>query len=88
MSNIIDFLETIGQDAALRYASNGKMQRMLEGARLDADVQDAVLARDQQRLTALVGAENVCCMLIPAQPRCMLVPGLNEDDEYYNEQRA
>jgi hypothetical protein len=88
MSNIIDFLETIGQDANLRYASNGEMQHMLVDAQLDADVRDAVLAKDQQRLTALVGAQNVCCYLVPAKTPCMLIPGINEEDEFHHARRA
>lgn len=88
MSNIIDLLENIGQDAALRYASNGEMRRMLADSPLDAEVCDAVLAKDQQRLTALVGAQNVCCYLIPAQAPCMLIPGINEEDEFHHARRA
>jgi hypothetical protein len=88
MSNIIDFLETIGQDANLRYASNREMQHMLVNSQLDQDIKQAVLARDQQRLTALVGAQNVCCLLVPAQVRCLLVPGINDEDEHYEERRA
>jgi len=88
MSNIIDFLETIGQDANLRYASNGEMQHMLVNSQLDQDIKQAVLARDQQRLTALVGAQNVCCLLVPAQVMSFLAAWTDEEDEYYHEQRA
>ncbi|AGG89545.1 MULTISPECIES: hypothetical protein [Rhodanobacter] len=88
MSNIIDFLENVGQNASLRYASAGDMQRMLVHSQLDQDIKEAVLAKDQERLTALVGAQNVCCLLVPAQVRCLLVPGINDEDEYYHEQRA
>lgn len=88
MSNIVDFLESVGQNATLRYASAGDMQRMLVHSQLDQDIKEAVLAKDQERLTALVGAQNVCCLLVPAQVRCLLVPGINDEDEYYHEQRA
>lgn len=88
MSNIIDFLETIGQDANLRYASSGEMQHMLADTQVDAEICDAVLARDQQRLRALVGAENVCCMLAFAQVHRLLIPGIDEVDEHNHKRRA
>ncbi|MDW2982368.1 MAG: hypothetical protein WBG81_04645 [Rhodanobacter sp.] len=88
MSNIIDFLETIGQNASLRYASAKEVQHVLADMQVDPEIREAVLAKDQQRLTALVGAQNVCCLLIPAQVRCLLIPGINEEDEYYHERRA
>ncbi len=88
MSNIVDFLENVGQNASLRYASAGDMQRMLAHSQFDQDIKEAVLAKDQERLTALVGAQNVCCLLVPAQVRCLLVPGINDEDEYCHEQRA
>ncbi|HEY8328264.1 MAG TPA: hypothetical protein VIO59_07455 [Rhodanobacter sp.] len=88
MSNIIDFLEAIGQNANLRYAPNGEMQRMLADTKVDAEVCDAVLARDQQRLRALVGAENVCCMLAFAQVHRSLIPGIDEVDGHNHKRRA
>lgn len=68
MSNIIDFLEIMGQDANLRYASAGDMQRMLADIQVDPEMRGAVLATDQVRLTALAGAKNVCCMLACHRP--------------------
>lgn len=88
MSNIIDFLEAVGQDANLRYASTGDMQHVLVNSQLDQDIKQAVLAGDQQRLAVLAGARNVCCYLIPAQVRSWLIPGINDEDEHYEERRA
>lgn len=88
MSNIIDFLETLGQDANLRYAPAGDMQHVLVNSQLDQDIKQAVLAGDQQRLAVLAGAQNVCCYLIPAQMSCMVIPGINEDDEFHHARRA
>jgi hypothetical protein len=88
MSNIINFLEAIGQDANLRYASNNEMQHMLADSQMDQDVKEAVLARDQQRLTALVGAQNICCMLMPGRVSCLLMSGMNDEDEVLDERRA
>jgi hypothetical protein len=88
MSNIVDFLENVGQNASLRYASAGDMQRMLARSQFDQDVKEAVLAKDQERLTALVGAQNVCCYLVPAQVPCMVIPGINVEDEFHHARRA
>lgn len=87
MSNIVDFLEAVGQNASLRYASNGEMQRMLADTRIDPEVRDAVLAKDQARLTALAGARNVCCMLVPAMVQPDRDSG-TDGDEYYHQRRA
>lgn len=87
MSNIVDFLETVGQNASLRYASKGEMQRMLADTQIDPEVRDAVLAKDQARLTALAGATNVCCMLVPAMVQSDRASGADED-EYYHQRRA
>ncbi len=88
MSNIINFLETIGQNASLRYASAGEMQRMLDDSQMDQDVKEAVLAKDQQRLSELLRAKNTCCMLMPGRVSCMLMPGMNDEDEILSERRA
>lgn len=88
MSNIIDFLEAIGQDASLRYASTGEMQHMLADSQMGQDVQEAVLARDQQRLTALLRVSNTCCMLMPGRVSCLLMSGMNDEDEVLDERCA
>ncbi len=81
MSNIIDFLETIGQDASLRYASTGEMKHMLADSQVDQDVMEAVLAKDQQRLSELLKAKNTCCVLMPSRVSCVLMSGMNDEDE-------
>lgn len=88
MSNIVDFLEAVGQNASLRYAPVGEMQRMLADVQIDPEVRDAVLAKDQARLTALAGASNVCCMLVPALVPSDRVSGTDGEDGYYQQRRA
>lgn len=88
MSNIVDFLENVGQNASLRYASAGDMQRMLAGIEVDPEVRDAVLAKDQARLSALAGAKNVCCMLVPAMVQSDQDSGASEEEGYYHQRRA
>lgn len=88
MSNIIDFLETIGQDASLRYASSGEMQHMLADSQVDQDVMEAVLAKDQRRLSELLRAKNTCCVLMPARLSCVLMAGMNDEAEEFEERCA
>jgi len=64
MSNVIDFLESLGQDAKLRHASRDEMERALLNAQIDPELRAAILDADQARLEALLGARaNVCCMI-------------------------
>lgn len=86
MSNIVDFLENVGQNASLRYASAGELQRMLADIQVDPEVRDAVLAKDQARLTALAGAKNVCCMLVPAMVQSDR--DSDKEEDYYHQRRA
>jgi hypothetical protein len=79
MSNVIDFLEMIGQDARLRHASQDEMKLVLANVHMDSDLQTAILAKDQLQLEALIGASNVCCVVFP---------GMNDEDEYLREKRA
>jgi len=88
MSNIIEFLETIGQNASLRYASTREMQHMLADSQMDQDVREAVLAKDQQRLSELLRAKNTCCMLMPGRVSCLLMSGMNDEDEVLGERCA
>jgi len=61
MSNIIDLLERMGQDARLRHASQDEVELALAGAQIDPELQAAILGKDHQWLELLLGASNVCC---------------------------
>ncbi|OOG64730.1 hypothetical protein B0E46_04780 [Rhodanobacter sp. B04] len=67
MSNVIDFLEKMGQDAQLRHASAGEVELALAHAQLDPELQMAILAKDQQQLEAILGKEPMCCLLFPVK---------------------
>jgi hypothetical protein len=67
MSNVIDFLERMGQDAQLRHASRSEMELVLMGAQLDPKLQEAILAKDQQWLESLLGRNNLCCAQFPGK---------------------
>ncbi len=81
MSNFLDFLENVGQLAILPYPPSAERRRVLASIRLEQDAADAVLAQDQQKISALLQTENIYC-------KCLLMSGMNDDDEALEERRA
>ena len=72
MSNVIDFLQRLGQDADLRRARRTALELALAETGIDPALRDALLRAEQRRLESLLGADaNVCAMS----------PGKKEDDE-------
>jgi hypothetical protein len=68
MSNVINFLERVGQDAQLRHASEDELLLALASAQIDPALQAALIAKDQARLEVLLAANaNVCCGLHPGK---------------------
>jgi hypothetical protein len=66
MSKLIGFLEHVGQDAQLRYATKEALESALVNAGLAADVSAAILADEHDRLAMLAGATKpACCCLSP-----------------------
>lgn len=63
MSNVIDFLEKMGQDAQLRHASQDAVQLALANAQVEPELRAAILANDQKKLEALLGGNTVSCLL-------------------------
>jgi len=60
MTDVIDFLEKLAQDATLRRMP---LQSALDGVGLSAEVRAALVSRDQQALEELLGSRNICCMV-------------------------
>jgi hypothetical protein len=60
MTDVIDFLERLGQDATLRGAP---LENALNGAGLSSEIREALAKRDQRSLEALLGVGNVCCLV-------------------------
>ena len=60
MTDVIDFLEKLGQDATLRRAP---LEGALDGVGLSAEVRAALASRDQKALEELLGVGNVCCLV-------------------------
>jgi hypothetical protein len=73
MSNVIAFLETMGQDAVLRRAGRAELYRELTERQVDADAQWAILRGDSERLEALLGAPTIVC--------CSVNPGKEGEEE-------
>ncbi len=77
MSNVIDFLQRLGQDADLRHAPRTALELALAEAGIDPALREALLGANQRKLESLLGADtNVCAMISP---------GKKEDDEEEDE---
>ena len=73
MSNVIAFLETMGQDAELRHAGRAELYNELNARQVDADAQWAILRGDGERLELLLGAPTIVC--------CAIDKGDEEEEE-------
>jgi hypothetical protein len=68
VSNVIDFLQRLGQDADLRPAPRAALELALAQADIDPALREALLGADQRKLESLLGAEtNVCTMVSPGK---------------------
>ena len=82
MSNVISFLERLGQDATLRHASKGDVALALTRAQIDPDLSAAILAGKQSEIEMLLGADtNVCCGLAPEKREDEEEQPSKDDDE-------
>lgn len=73
MSDVIDFLEKLGQDSTLRHATGAQLQSELSD--VDPLLRAALIAGDRNAIEALLGADNnVCCMInVPQEEEASLV---------------
>ena len=67
MTDVIDFLERMGEDAQLRYASPEEVEQALVNAEISPELQTAILARDQVQLESLLGQTHVSGYLLPGK---------------------
>jgi hypothetical protein len=83
MSNVIDFLELMGQEPRLRYAPRGQLLEAMAGAAIEADLQSAILTGDGRALEALLGISASSCCLIhaPDEDEPEETPDGGEDDD-------
>ncbi len=69
MSEIIDFLEKLGQDAQLRHASESEICAALAAAGIEPAAASAILAGDRETLEKQLAARGELCCLIYAPRR-------------------
>lgn len=67
MSDVVEFLERIGQDAPLNRASHDELERELAGTVLDPAVQEAILAKDGFKLRSLLKIAPNAGYLVPGE---------------------
>jgi|SRR6185437_6148440 len=67
MLDVIDFLETVGQDAQWRHAETEALAGALAGAQIEPELQAAILAGNGQGLAAMLGKGPYCCYINPAK---------------------
>jgi hypothetical protein len=74
MSDLIEFFERMGSDGESRFATGTELEEALKRAGIEPSVRSAVLAGDQSRLEALIGASPIVCSMIN-------VPDEEEEEE-------
>jgi hypothetical protein len=67
MSDVIDFLEKMGQDAQLRHGSQSEVELALTSAEIAPELQAAILANDQAHLETLLGQAPLCVAYMPSE---------------------
>jgi molybdopterin-guanine dinucleotide biosynthesis protein A len=65
MSNVINFLVRMGQDAQLRHASSHEVALALASEQIDPELRAAILAKDQREIERLLEQAPHCCLLFP-----------------------
>jgi hypothetical protein len=82
MSNVIKFLENLGQDATLRHADAMELELQLVRAGIEPVMQMAIREKDQKRLEALLAcSSNVCCGVFPGKEDEEEEEAPSKDDE-------
>ncbi len=68
MSNIIEFLERLGQDSRLCRPADSELQLAMDRAGIALALQDSLLRADRRALETMAGAQaNVCCVVQAAE---------------------
>lgn len=69
MTDIIDFLEKLGQDSQLRHADSGEIRQALTEAGIDRLAAAAIVAGDESKLAEQLAARSDLCCLVYAPRR-------------------
>jgi hypothetical protein len=68
VSNVIDFLQRLGQNADVRHAPRTELELALAEANIDPALRQALLGTDQRKLENLLGVDtDVCCVIAPGR---------------------
>ncbi|WP_116807098.1 hypothetical protein [Steroidobacter cummioxidans] len=68
MSNLIEFLEKLGQNSQLRNVTGLELQAALSQAGIESSVHAALAGADRHSLETQAGAAtNVCCLIHAAE---------------------
>lgn len=64
MADVIDFLERMGQDAALRHAPAAVLEQAMRDAQMSPRARAALASGSRTEIQAVLGAQSsVCCMV-------------------------
>jgi len=69
VTDIIDFLEKLGQDSQLRHADCGEIQQALNAAGIDPFAAAAIVAGDERKLAERLEMRSDQCCLVYAPAR-------------------
>ncbi|MGC1550886.1 MAG: hypothetical protein WA777_20375 [Rhodanobacter sp.] len=72
MSDVIDFLERMGQDAQLRHASRDDVELAMADVQIEPALREAILAKNSAQLQTMLGED-------PPPP--IQMPSEEEEDE-------
>jgi len=73
MSSVIDFLEKMGKDAQLRYASQDELTLALTETQIESELGAAIIAKSTSELYALLHQGPLFCV--------QTTPGKEEEEE-------
>jgi hypothetical protein len=79
MSNVIDFLEKLGQHSQLRHATSAELEQELLRAGIEPAERAAIVGADRCALESLlgVGSQIVCAVYAPEEEEDGEEPKLN-----------
>jgi hypothetical protein len=68
MSNVIKFLESVGQDSLLRHANRVELEMALDRAAIEPALRSAILDRDMLEINSLLDTQNrIYCSVFPVK---------------------
>ena len=73
MSNVVEFLQQLGQNSQLRYAGQHELEQALNESEIAPSLRAALLNGDQLKLATLIGS--------PLNMVCAVFAPMDEEDE-------